>query len=769
MAHEVSWPPISPKAALLSSPSGRKKYEAIQNSLSPLKRSAPTPNLLDKLRAARRNTELVPDAHGSDELEEDEETLQLQLAAIEAKLKLKKLQQSKSAGATPTRGGSSPSSTHGSTSTAPRLLARRQEPPLPPLERPSHVEVKVSPSKRLESTQQNKSPSRVRLGIDKGLRGADISLRRANTTACSTRERKNSTFSGSVRPSSRSSALDSSRSIVSSTATVSIEGRKTFSERMTEARQRETSQAKRREATLQRRRKGFGVDQEEVNSYRLAAEESRDKEPPKSPTRQYFEYSRDDIVRATTQANSGTHHLKKSRTMPDFRESPSRQIRQGDASLFEGFSQLHLSSRILPHSFLQRTLSSAKFTVYRIPDLLKQVKSPAFELPDSVCDYVVCAVIASKSLPMDVKQTVDSKTMGTGDWERQWDNGSRNQRRFMALTLTDLQWTVDLYLFGTAVPRYHRLTPGTVIAVLNPGIMPPKSGKTDTGAFSLTLSDGDDTVLEIGTARDLGYCKTLKKDGKECGSWVNAAKTDICEWHLNAEIKKTQALRMGVNTGTNGFESRKRHLTMNDKERKKIGRNAKDGRHFDRETQSHFYVSNSGPTSGKSNVTRDGMGGDSFVPEGQLTRPSERNARLRKHLAAMEKEREIASRLGSRGHHGFGSAGAEYFRQQAKAREDKEREKENSSLTTKDGSGSTSNLSNMPSSIRATAILSTTNPSLTNGNGSRKRTAADVRLSPVKKTRFVTEKGIREAGRESLGPPVGGRDDSGSEGELEIV
>ena len=36
-----------------------------------------------------------------------------------------------------------------------------------------------------------------------------------------------------------------------------------------------------------------------------------------------------------------------------------------------------------------------------------------------------------------------------------------------------------------------------------------------------------------------------------------------------------------------------------------------------------------------------------------------------------------------------------------------------------------------------------------NTNG--KRAADSVRLSPMKKTRFLTDKGIREAGRESLG------------------
>ncbi|OCT47288.1 DNA replication protein [Cladophialophora carrionii] len=748
------WPPVSPHAALLSSPSGRKKYEAYKNDISSMPRSATTPSLVDRLRAARTNNDFPPQ-HQSPEDDEDEETLQLKLAAIEAKLKLKKLQKDKARAATPGRDSSIPGSAH--------------EPPAP------QVEVKASPTKRIQATLP-KSPSRVLLGIDKGIRGADVSLKRASTVT-GNRARINSSTAIADRPTSRSSAFNSARSATSSRTATSSECKKTFSERMTEARERETTIEQCRATTIQNRRRGFVLDQDELDSYRTAAAETRGQGASKSPTRQYFEYSRDQVLTAAAEAHSGTRHLKKSRTMPDLRASPSKDTGQpprheGDANLYEDFSGLHLTSRVLPHSFLRRTLPSETFTIYRIPDLLKNVKSPDYELPETVCDYVVFAVIASKSSPMDHKKIPnqrdpDKSTVGTRDWEKQWDDGSHNSRRFMAITLTDLAWTIDLYLFGTALPRYHRLTPGTVVAILNPGIMPPKPGKSDTGAFSLSLSDDSDTVLEIGHARDLGYCKTLKKDGKECGSWVNTAKTDICEWHLNAEIQRTKAGRMGVNTGSNGFGRRENRPMTRNEDRAHKGLLNKDGRRFDRETGAHYYIATTGPKGGGGSGGGGGAAGadDPFIQavEGELSRPSDRNARLRRHLAAQAKEREIAEKLGSREHGGFGfdSAGAEYLRRKAKQRGEGAKNKGIGDDSLDDGSSK-------GSAAISKAILS--NGSTTKEN--RKRTAADVRLSPVKKTRFVTAKGIREAGRDSLGAPghpMAAHGSDSEDDELEIV
>ena len=723
---------------------------------SPLKQSATTPNLLERLRAARTDNDYLGPSEPSQDEEEDEETLKLQLAAIEAKLKLKKLQQSRSKTNTPAVPSSRPSSV---ADTATWALGRREDEELQ--QRPTNTLIGVSPTKKPALLAEPRSPSRVLLGIDKGIRGADVSLRRAkSTTERSTRA------DGTTKPVSRMSVHGSQRSTTSVGNSASVQS---FSERMSSVRDKDRSKEVQRRSVLSGRSKGFNFDQAEVDTYRQLAEEqpSRNRSPGR-PGPQH-DYSREDILRAKANNSAALHDLKQARNAPDLRQSSSRQLAQEpmletnsgpqpDASLFEGFSGLHLASRILPNSFLKRTLPEDQHTTYRIPDLLREVRSPNYELPDDVGDYVVFGVVASKSTPRDHRQKVEEKSVGSQDWERKWEDGSQNHRKFIVMTLTDLDWSLDLYLFGTAVPRYHRLSPGTVVAILNPNIMPPKHGKEDTGAFSLTLNDGDDTVLEIGTAKHLGHCNALRKDGKECGQWVNATKTEICEWHLNLELSKTQSSRMGLNTGTNGtklnsknflFDSRKKGIREGQGRRN--GLQGISSKQYDSWTESTYYVSNSNPgfSARAQQMSNGGRGRmvdleDPFVEEGQLGRDKKTLLKLRKER--QQKEEDIAKKLST---FEGGRAGSQYLKHRTGAATASGSQKLNSERgTLRSGIATKANI--MRSRVDA--------------NESRKRSADSVRLSPMKKTRFVTDKGIREAGRESLGVNNADEDD-----DLDIV
>ena len=771
----TSWPPKSPKAALLSSPSGRRKYQQSQEHpgtyTSPLKRTTTTPNL------QRTSPGLVDEDEDIDredmEEDEDEETLQLKLAAIEAKLKLKRLQQNKSRSrpehseAKDFDGKSQPRLT---SPTPASQLHRRDGQTLAGTDE-SAVKVPISPTKKTMPSTEQRSPGRVLLGIDKGIKGNDVSLRRARSARDGTFQRAASRLD---KPSSRSSAFSSVRATTSS-ATMTGRHMKSFSEKMAEGRSTERSREDQREAIIGNRRTGFKLNQAEMESLRLAAEEVRTHDPPRSvKCREEVDFHRDDVLHSHEENNANSARLKRSKTVPSLR-SPSRKPvhpsedgssntaqkieHDGEASLFEPFSQLNLSTRILPHTFLQRTLQEDSFTSLRLPQLLKDVHAPLYELPESVVDYVVLGIIASKSSPQDHKAgSGAAKSAGfakaSNDWEKQWDDGRQNQKKFMVLQLTDLTWSVDLFLFGTALPRYHRLSIGTVVAILNPGIMPPKMGKEDTGAFSLTLHSGDDTVLEIGTARDLGFCRAVKKDGKECGSWVNSAKTEYCEWHLNAQVSKAQAGRMGVNTGSNGSGlggdgagpgARSRFNSVRAPGR---GREAKErqgllprkeSQRFDSHSGNHYFIASSG---GGSNARIGGTPAyqcdrsaanlidmdddDPFVAEGQLSRDKE--SRLRKRLVAEEKERRIARNLAQMN---SGGAGGEYIRQRLGF----------------DGS-SASEQGSQRSALAMKMDIMNPDPS---GKGNGKRSADSVRLSPIKKTRLLTEKGIRHPGRESLG------------------
>ncbi len=729
--------------------------------------------------------------HNKSDEDEDEETLRLKLAAIQAKLRLKKLQQNKAKSQADSSGVENAPRSANPTLSDSQLTSRSRNHHVHNSalrSRESAIEVPISPTKKPITLGEQRSPGRVLLGIDKGVKGRDVSLRRARNTGGGTTLKPGSRLE---RPSLRSSAFSSIRTTTSS---ASAEGRyvKSFSERMAESRSVEKTKEEQRSAATKQRSTGFRLNQAEMDSLRLAAQEARTHNPPLSPTKHHeaVYFRRDDVVRAGDESRPNSRSLTRSRTLPDLR-NPTRASSQpsdeaendvtqhaqasGDASLYEPFSHLHLSTRILPHTFLQRTLSDENYTNLRIPDLLKDVHAPSYELPESIVDYVVFGVVASKSSTYDHKPGAGGfksaeSTKSSNDWEKQWEDGSQNQKKFMVLQLTDLKWSIDLFLFGTALPRYHRLSLGTVIAILNPAIMPPKKGKEDTGAFSLTLHSGDDTVLEIGSARDLGFCKAVKKDGKECGAWVNSAKSEICEWHLNAQVTKAQARRMGVNTGSNangfgsiasGTSSRNRVNSVRGRgEKPNVGEGRgllprQGGQRFDNHTGSHYFIASSGtgatsrgtaapvyhPDRSAANLLD--MDDDPFIAERHLSR--DKDARLRKRLVAEEKERTIARDLAKMS---SGGAGGEYIRQRLGVEQ-----------SSKDEPGS-------QRSALAAKVGIMTSGSGSNGNG--KRTADSVRLSPIKKTRLLTDKGIRHPGRESLGA----KNDDGNadeDDELDIV
>src|SRR5437764_78279 len=176
----TSWPPKSPRAALLSSPSGRRKYQKFQEPSDKLVR---TPNVQRTSQHLFGKDEDIS-REDTDE-DEDEETLQRKLAASEAKLKLKKLQQSKARlEADPLEAKAFQDETHThptATVLASRLRGSEGQNAKAGNQKDT-VEVPISPVKKTIPSIEQRSPSRVLLGIDKGIRGDDISLQRARTT-----------------------------------------------------------------------------------------------------------------------------------------------------------------------------------------------------------------------------------------------------------------------------------------------------------------------------------------------------------------------------------------------------------------------------------------------------------------------------------------------------------------------------------------------------------------------------------------------------------
>lgn len=768
---DTAWPPKTPFEALQSSPSGRKRLQCLHDRGSP----TPSPSKIIKLGLGTRHRVPVRNSEWGDD-DEDEETLQLELQAIEAKLKLKRLKQAKQ------RVGrvGVEEDDEGALSQAPDPPAQRAKSP-PAADR---VQIPVSPAPIRLAAGLLKSPGRKELGIDKGLRGRDVSLKRPRLGA----------------------SRHSSAGVTNAQATFNETGPPvtSFNERLARSRYQDREQQERREKIENSRSEGFGIKRQDISG--LSKEGQTDskkrngsKEPlpkarsgvaeaskSKSPFNLYANVHRSDgpNLHAPQAASEGQHARSFSPTQdriePIARHQPETASTSSDPveSHFESFSSVHLSKRVIDHSLLSRYVSGKE--IYDIPRLLQEVKSPTYDPPEVEGDYVVFGIVAQKSQPRDRKDR--NKVKGSN--EERGDDGGRS--KFMVLRLTDLKWELDLFLFDTGFSEFWKLTPGSLIAVLNPAIMPPRPELRDTGKFSLKLSSSEDTVLEIGQSRDLGYCKSIKTDGKECEQWIDRRHTEVCDFHMNLQVAKARRGRSEVNSmflfdggGAKISGPKSRQIRGFPGAR---GRGGSKDNGFRREGEwrdralheTAFIVPGGGRSTAKMLDEEDRL---------RASRGMSKEEHSRKRLAEKEKEKALAKSLGSKGN----GMGSEYMRF-----------KESGSRT---------------SSQLIASSMDEQNQCDARGLGLLKSRASDVRLSPLKrkhdhtrsgasgfgwshaykrdalspsrtkskvarelgdaelpakkKARFMLDKGIREPGRESLPQEgVGCRDE---DEDLEIV
>ncbi|KAH7151844.1 hypothetical protein B0J13DRAFT_250053 [Dactylonectria estremocensis] len=749
--NEPQWPPRSPHEALVSTPGGRQRYRQM------LDQTPPSPSPSRKTRNLPSVNLLAEMDQDDDDDDEDEETLQLKLQEIQARLKLKKLQSAKSRKAAEDGVDKLDATTSelaisgNARSRSARGIAPgesdEQRAPLKP-----QVEVPASPVRKLQPSLPPTSPSRVLLGIDKGLRARDISLKRAPSY------RDSQVGGDAIQPSGYLR-----RSRTTSNVTTSSEASRllSFNERLAAVRTEDSSRAERQKKIQGLRSNAFGIDQEEMDGYKKNAVDIPD-EPLRPPV-----YSREEIMSQAKPARPTSGGLQRSNTVPSIRsisdtnssttinnetsEQVPQDISEQEATAFEPYSSFHLSKRILPHRVLARHVSGKK--AFNIKDLLKVVKSPDYALPDIEQDIVIFAILAKKSEPRAHKPT---------------KNGGKEEDRgkYMVMTLVDLEYELDLFLFNTGFTRFWKLTEGTVVAILNPNIMRPPPGREDTGRFSLVINSDEDTIVEIGKARDLGFCQSVKKDGDACGSWVNVKRTHYCEFHSNEAVRKQRGSRMEVNGG--GFGSKQSQSRQGSSGNKQPQDNQSGkAKNYDWESRTQWFVSRS-------------MSAADLI-DGKDRGASDRKDRaefLKRDLEAKERERDMMNKLGKIGNaagkeymryagsraangHGSGVSSSQASSSQASPNENRKPDAKSLGLLTK---GSNIHLSPVkrkrPESSQAGSLASSGRSALGWGSSlkeklSKMKEGEKLRkeeLPPLrKKTRFVTDKGIREAGRESLG------------------
>lgn len=757
--------------------------------------------------------------------DDDEEMLQLKLQAIEARLKLKKLQnaraQQKTADVFTESDLSRPDSAPTGIPLQSRLAAARERQDRPQSQ--NAVQVPASPVKRSQSAAALPcSPARVLLGIDKGRKANDVSLKRASSLR-KLQEDNNGQQGGYLRR--------TKTPLPNQVQPAEPEQPKSFSERLLSAKSEDAAKRERQERIEKLRSAAFDVNRQEIEDYKSKAVDLPDL-PDAAPA-----YSREEILASVGKTAGG---LRRSNTAPSIRGAsraaqtdsgvntpppdlsanpgaskkkvPPGEVPESEATSFDPYSTMHLSKRFMPHATLARIISGKK--TYVLKDLLRHVKAPDWSLPDIEQDIVLFAIIASKSDPRNHRPGTDAD----GNAKAAPDRG-----KYMVLTLVDLTWEVELYLFNGGFDRFWKLTPGTVIAILNPTIIPPPPGRAATGRFGLVINSDADTILEVGVGRDLGYCRSVRRDGQPCRAWVNARRTEHCEFHTNEAVRRAKSSRLELNGmdfgGAIGGRVKFNSHAIRDTERedrkrereKTVGRAANSGL-YDRASQTHVFVSKA--------AQRDDE------RERAAADRAERAEALKRRLAHRERERDLARQLGEIG----AGAGKEYMRRGATATLGSSVSSSGTTSTAVSGAAASSSTSvsggdaqGQPQSARvvdaralglvvprgqepkislspvkrkrpASSLSASTTTSAGGGksggaalgwgstlgdkltrmkggerlDGTKAAQEADAARdaapgpdpggrggsdrSPVrKKTRFVTEKGIREAGRESLG------------------
>lgn len=389
---------------------------------------------------------------------------------------------------------------------------------------------------------------------------------------------------------------------------------------------------------------------EKISSFSERAAQLREADGAKS-----LKYQRSQEVRSK---GFGVKRTQPTPNDHDVDARPEKPTTDDIPADLDEYSKLHLSRRLLDRKVLDEAFDSK--VIYSIPRLLKEVVAPDYDPPDIEDDYVVLGVIASKSTPRNHAPT--HHTTASADTGDTSSAGGSQRSKFMVLRLTDLQWEIDLFLFGTGFDTFYKLTVGTVIAILNPGIMPPKPHMKDSGRFSLKLGSSDDTVVEIGTAKDLGFCKSIKKDGKQCDSWVNLEKTEYCDFHVNLQVERTRAGRMEINSMSSfdmfkrpasgaagaGRGGRGRGGSGNATGRGGGGgqrgpRSMGNGAYYDREAHSSAFAIPAHLQHGSSAAKM--LDAEDYAAHGGATAAE----RSRKRLAAQQKERDLARKLVAQG------------------------------------------------------------------------------------------------------------------------
>lgn len=159
------------------------------------------------------------------------------------------------------------------------------------------------------------------------------------------------------------------------------------------------------------------------------------------------------------------------------------------------------------------------------------------EHSDTKLDWVVAGVVIEKSA---------IKTTQKGD-------------AFSIWTLSDLRGDIKkftLFLFRSAHTDLWKTTTGTIVGILNAKVLERKDEKVE----AVLSIDNAKSIMILGQSKDLGRCRSKKKNGDQCTAIINATDCDVCVFHMKAEYsqvsKRSEFNATGLGRGLNELRNK---------------------------------------------------------------------------------------------------------------------------------------------------------------------------------------------------------------------
>ncbi|CAG2161775.1 unnamed protein product [Oppiella nova] len=209
--------------------------------------------------------------------------------------------------------------------------------------------------------------------------------------------------------------------------------------------------------------------------------------------------------------------------------------KQTDDSIRDVFSGIRLINPLISSDRMRELMSGRKMVKMSL--IKSHINRKTQDIDD---DWVTIGVVVNKVAP----------------------KVSKNGKQYSIWKLSDMKTknTVSFFLFGDVYAEHWKLTVGSVVGLLNAKIMSDdfkkdsKYGKSEI--CSLTI-DNSAKLLVLGTAKDLGYCRAVKKNQEICGALINLAEEDFCVFHVRNAYKKFASKRAEIQSSFSNVEPKK--------------------------------------------------------------------------------------------------------------------------------------------------------------------------------------------------------------------